>query len=237
MLNIISIADVAEQGCSEPYHCKAENHCEYFVKGLRSRRHSQINEWICAKIAEALKLPIAPFALLNVCEDLFEELPDPHKKIGMGAAFGSQALRDQVNVLPVHLTHIPIDLQRKIAAFDWLIGNMDRTAGNPNLLFQPSNKILTMIDHNLAFDPDFQADKFMQQHIFKEAFADCLHDIDHQDKITDWLLSAVPAFQAACQTLPPEWFWQNPENDLPTNYPFDYAKKMIDRLPYGALWR
>lgn len=237
MLNIISITDVAEQGFSEPYHCKAEDDNEYFVKGLRSRRHSQINEWLCANIAQALQLPIAPFALLNVCEDLFEELPEQQKKIGIGAVFGSQALHNQVNVLPEYLSDIPMDLQRKIAAFDWLIRNMDRTIGNPNLLFQPHSKQLTVIDHNLAFDPHFQADIFIQTHIFRQAFTDCLHSTNHQNKITDWLQPALPAFQAACKTLPPEWAWINNEQDLPTRYPFEHAQHMINRLANGTLWR
>lgn len=237
MINIIQINEISEQGFSQPYHCIAENGHEYFVKGLRSRRSSQINEWLCANMAQALHLPIAPFALLNVPDELFDELTPEQQKIGTGAAFGSQAQRDQVHVLPKHLQYIPIDLQRKIAAFDWLIQNMDRTQHNPNLLFQPATKQLTVIDHNVAFDPDFQATQFVQTHIFQQAFADCLYDIDHQDKITDWLLPAVAAFQAALNTLPPEWAWVNPEQDIPSNYPYHHAQTMINRLNNGTLWR
>lgn len=33
--------------------------------------------------------------------------------------------------------------------------NMDRTRANPNLLYQAESERLVIIDHNLAFDKDF----------------------------------------------------------------------------------
>jgi hypothetical protein len=60
----------------------AENSLEYFVKGLHATRASQINEWIGGNIAQALSLPVAPFDLLEVGEELYEELPARMKEIG-----------------------------------------------------------------------------------------------------------------------------------------------------------
>ncbi|MCF3039950.1 HipA family kinase [Neisseria gonorrhoeae] len=75
MLQIQTIMDRAEQGVTSPFICMAENGLEYFVKGLHATRASQINEWIGGNMAQALGLPVAPFELLEVGEELYEELP------------------------------------------------------------------------------------------------------------------------------------------------------------------
>ena len=110
-LKIISIGDIASQGVSEPYLCGGEDGEDYFVKGLRSGRHSQINEWICANIAHAVGLPIASFCLLETEEELFEELfrqtfenfsttfSDGLKKAD------KQGLRQLLNSIFVHIKH------------------------------------------------------------------------------------------------------------------------------------
>ena len=82
MLQIQTIMDRAEQGITSPFICMAENSLEYFVKGLHATRASQINEWIGGNIAQALSLPVAPFDLLEVGEELYEELPARMKEIG-----------------------------------------------------------------------------------------------------------------------------------------------------------
>lgn len=91
MLQIQTIMDRAEQGVTSPFICMAENGLEYFVKGLHATRASQINEWIGGNMAQALGLPVAPFELLEVGEELYEELPAKMKEIGKGICFGSLA--------------------------------------------------------------------------------------------------------------------------------------------------
>ena len=75
MLQIQTIIGRAEQGITSPFICMAENSLEYFVKGLHATRASQINEWIGGNMAQALSLPVAPFDLLKVGEELYEEFP------------------------------------------------------------------------------------------------------------------------------------------------------------------
>ena len=68
MLNTITITDMVAQGFSKPHHYQK-------------------------MIANTLWKTIAPFALLNVREDLFEELPKWQKQIAIGTVFSSLALR------------------------------------------------------------------------------------------------------------------------------------------------
>ena len=54
---------------------------------------------------------------------------------------------------------VPVNLQQDVLAFDWWIRNSYRylteKGGNPNLFWQPDSHGLVVIDHNLAFDAEF----------------------------------------------------------------------------------
>ena len=176
MLQIQTIMDRAEQGITSPFICMAENSLEYFVKGLHATRASQINEWIGGNMAQALSLPVAPFDLLKVGEELYEELPARMKEIGKGICFGSQTQKGYALLEPADIPRIDIVMQRQIATFDWFIRNEDRTIGNPNLLYRNCDNPLIVIDHNCAFDTGFNPKNFLQNHIFSSAFKQVLED-------------------------------------------------------------
>lgn len=236
---IKSITNEAIQGYSEPFLCTTEDNIEYYVKGLRSRRDSQINEWICGNIAQALNLLIAPFRLLTVPDYLYEELPARAKGIGLGDCFGSQAEIDTALFEINDIHQVSLSLQTRIAAFDWLVKNGDRTKGNPNLLYRPHDKInsVIIIDHNLAFDKSFNSSIFLETHIFADAFKQIFTDCVLQAEISSYLMQALPAYRAACDNLPSKWEWMNEECDLPTNYDFQFAEATLARLTNGQLWR
>lgn len=234
---IKAILDKATQGLSEPYLCTTEDDVEYFVKGRRSSRDSQINEWLCGNIAQAIGLPIAPFRLLTVPDYLYEELPPTLKRIGQGVCFGSLSQQNAELLEISAVPHIPDDLKVKIAAFDWLIKNGDRTKGNPNLLYRSSDKSLIVIDHNLAFDKELKGADFIQNHIFAEAFESIFTDCVIQAEISSCLLPALTAYKTACDNLPLDWHWINDERDIPGNYDFRFAEATLARLSNGQLWR
>jgi hypothetical protein len=234
---IKTITDISEQGMSEPYRCIAEDDTEYYAKGLRSTRTSQINEWLCANMAAAIGLPIAQFSLLDVPEYLFEELSDQQKKIGLGYCFGSQTVHHVTLLEEANIKHIPIEIQQQIVAFDWLIKNGDRTRGNPNLLYQPTSKKIVVIDHNLAFDKELTGGEFLENHIFRDAMLSIISDYVLQSELIDCLIPALRAYQNACNNLPPEWRWLNNERDLKTEYNFQFSLDTLNRLNNGQLWR
>lgn len=236
MLRITSIDDIAHQGMSEPFLCLAENGLSYFVKGRRSGRASQINEWLCANMAQALGLPIAPFSLLEVPLNLYNELDNKFKTIGSGAAFGSQSVLN-VNILEErNIRNIDLETQKRICAFDWLICNMDRSTGNPNLLYDTYSNTITAIDHNLAFDSEFNSLRFLDTHIFANAFESILQDLVEQARMQDFLKPAYHAYYKAKQELPISWETINEERDISSNYNFSYAESKIERLYSNQLW-
>lgn len=231
--NIKMITGDAIQGMSQPYLCVAEDDVRYYVKGLRSHRSSQINEWLCANMARAIGLPVAPFELLNVPDYLYEECPE----IGLGRCFASEEIAHCTLFEIGDLCYIPIDLQRKIAAFDWLVKNGDRTEGNTNLLYQGCGKKLFVIDYNMAFDTTFSAEDFFEHHIFRQAFQEVFTDWVLMEEVTSLLAAALPKYREACDRLPEEWRWINAEQDILVKYDFDFVEETLGRIDSGKLWR
>ncbi len=227
-----------EQGYSKPFLCKAENGDEYIVKGLQSTRESQISEWICGNLAKALDLPIADFSLVEIPEALWEELPPPLAGIGPGIAFGSKKVTGVNWLEQFNAEDISPDLQRNIIIFDLWIKNMDRNIGNPNLLYQAKNKQLVIIDHNSAFDQHFDPCTFLDTHIFRNAFPYICDDMMNMAEFEQSLHAALAYFDDICDNLPPSWLWMNLEEDIPSNYDFEFARTTLERLNQpGELWR
>lgn len=54
-------------------------------------------------MAQALSLPVAPFDLLEVGEELYEELPARMKEIGKGICFGSQTQKGYALLEPADI--------------------------------------------------------------------------------------------------------------------------------------
>ena len=73
-LEIVEIIGRSEQGFTRPYICRCGDGDVYFVKGRSATRRGLVNEWLCANLAQAFGLPIAPFALAEVPQELIEWL-------------------------------------------------------------------------------------------------------------------------------------------------------------------
>ena len=168
MTQIIEILGRSEQGMTKPYICRGDDDNIYFVKGVGAGRRSQVCEWIAGSLGIELSLPIAPFKIVEVPDELVEDNPQ-YSDLGFGPAFGS--LRQTIMELNyAGIEQVPDELQRKVLAFDWWIHNNDRmlteSGGNPNLFWEPEGEQLVVIDHNQAFDPEFSAKDFLDYHVF-----------------------------------------------------------------------
>jgi len=236
-IQIIEVIDKMTQGMSEPILCKCENNEEYIVKGLGAGRSSQISEWVCANLAQSLGLPVADFALVEVSEVLYDELPSRLRSIGSGIAFGSKKVQGPSWFEGVGTGHVSEELQSKILIFDLWIKNMDRTSGNPNLLYQAESESLVIIDHNLAFDKDFNSSDFLATHVFADCFADIANDLVARAEMEVWLQKALATLDEVCNNLPREWEWSNVECDLPVNYDYGFMRQVLERCEQkGKLW-
>ena len=88
-----------------------------------------------------------------------------------GLSFGSRIATHTREFEPSLLMQCDEQFRRDLVAFDWWVRNADRTlgvlSGNPNLLWDPKAEAPVVIDHNMAFDCDFDAEQFLQTHVFR----------------------------------------------------------------------
>lgn len=169
MIQIVEIVGRSEQGVTRPFICRGDDGNTYFVKGIGAGRQSQVYEWIAGGLALELSLPIAPFDIVAVPEELVAVSPN-YRELGAGPAFGS--LKQTIMELNYAMVdEVPVELQQAVLAFDWWIRNNDRmlteSGGNPNLFWEPEEGRLVIIDHNQAFDPRFSVEDFLDYHVFR----------------------------------------------------------------------
>lgn len=175
----------AQQGITEPFICRGDDGSLYFVKGKGAGRRSQICEWVAAKLATEFGLPIAEYALAEVPDELVEADAFPGiSQLGSGIVFASRELPHPQELTVITRELVPDATATDILVFDWWIHNEDRHlteyGGNPNLLWDMQGSELVVIDHNQAFDRDFDPARFLGSHVF----ANCWNDVfsDHLER-------------------------------------------------------
>lgn len=236
-MQIVEVQGPSVQGMSRPYKCIAEDGALYYVKGQQTNRASLWKEWISAQLAVSLGLPLPPFALLQVDETLLAELPREWRDIGAMPAFGSRH-HDSATWFESNLIEkVPPAVQQAVFVFDWWVRNSDRLSGNTNLLWDAEGQKLVVIDHNQAFDPDFDAQEFCQDHVFAAQWAAIHADLFLQADWSRRLSEALPLAQWACDNAPQEWHWANAEMDVPADFAPGEALALLARCTTPDLWR
>lgn len=214
-VEIVEVIRRSEHGMTEPFICRGDDDNFYFVKGIGAGRDSQIKEWISGNLAQHFGLPIAPFGLVTVPEEILEVLPPGDaRSLGAGPAFGS--LERRVTELSFPQIHsVPIEIRKALLCFDWWISNGDRClsdkGGNPNLFWKPNMRELVVIDHNQAFDSEVNANTFFRDHIFHDVSSEIADDLVERQIYTDKMTYSLSHWDAIVAALPEEWFYIDPE--------------------------
>ena len=234
-LEVVEIMARSEQGFTRPYLCRCDDGEVYFVKGRSANRQGLINEWLCANLAKAFGLPIAPFELAEVPQELIEAgLTGWLKDLGGGAVFASRKVMGQ-ELAASQVPRIPALVRRDVLVFDWWVRNNDRhltaQGGNVNLLWQPGQlarnddheKVaeggIAVIDHNLALDMEFSASYFCQSHVFAGDLPETFSDFLLRQAFSQRLQQALKVWDSAWDNLPPAWGFVDEEQTVPSNYP------------------
>ena len=175
MQQVIEVIErCAENTCvSRPFKVRAEDGHLYFIKGCGPgwTRRELCHELLAARLADAVGLPVAPFELLDVSQAILEYCAVRGiEALRAGPAFGSREV-DSFSLPPVAVKAVPEEMRWKLLLFDWWIQNEDRIlgekGGNVNLLWSSDGDQLTVIDHNNAFDTNFNATAFFENHVFR----------------------------------------------------------------------
>jgi hypothetical protein len=223
-LEITEIHGTATQGWTVPLHCKLSNRKNHYAKGKRATAAGLIKEWMAANLAKALNLPIPNFCIAYADKRLIDIFD---KDFGHGEVFASECI-EFANEFD-YQSPIDTNLQRDILLFDLWIENEDRTlneahSGNPNLLWARNQ--LYIIDHNLAFEDDFNQADFWQTHVFRE----WQFEINERSQFEQRLQNALLDWQ--------QWWADVPESWKEANHNFDEQRtlKRLTEEAHGNIW-
>lgn len=240
-LEIVEVLERSDQGRTRPYVCRGDDGEVYFVKGRSATRQGLVSEWLCAEMAAQLGLPIAPYAIATVPEELIAaDLSGWLGELGSGAVFASRRIQ-AVELTEVHRDQIAPELRRDVLAFDWWVRNGDRTlttsGGNPNLLWNPAGDgSLVVIDHNLAFDPSFSAGEFADTHVFSDELPALFSDFVARQEYVERFQRALRAWGPACVKLPADWRYIDAERTIPVTFDIADLRAVLDRASQASFW-
>lgn len=237
VLQIVEVLGPSVQGQARPFLCRGADGLLYYVKGQQTNRTSLWREWICAHLGQAMGLPIPPFCLVQLDEDLVRELPPDWRHLGSLPSFGSRRCANASWMELGMAGQVAKVLQCDILVFDWWVHNTDRTRGNPNLLWDGGQQAVAVIDHNNALDPGFVAADFLADHLFSEQWVGVTEDLVTRAHYERRLCEALPAADLACRTAPEAWLWENSEFDIPARFDRDAALALLARCASSELWR
>ena len=207
---IIEVFERADQGYANAYRCGADDGNSYYVKSQGTTWRGLVCEWVTARLALVVGLPIAPFAQVFLDEGFAQFLQrDGNRHLVAGLAFGSQVAQHTREFEPALLPKCTAEFRRDLVAFDWWVHNADRTlgdySGNPNLLWDTERAMPVVIDHNMAFDVEFEPGKFLETHIFQADLAALKADLVMRAEYEQRFSSLVPLLTDIWAELPQNW--------------------------------
>lgn len=227
------------QGKTEPFICRGDDGEIYYVKGAGAGRRSLICEWVAGHLATAFGLPIADYAMAEVPSELVSHGGRADiRELGAGLVFASRRLSNVQELTPTTRNLVPDGVALDVLVFDWWLHNEDRhlteNGGNPNLLWDVSGEQLAVIDHNMAFDPDFNTTNFLESHVFadcwNQVYSDQLLRADYKTRMSS-ALTRLPAIHAS---IPSSWWWI--DDGVPASVSWDAIAACLGRCYREDFW-
>ncbi|MEI6656098.1 MAG: HipA family kinase [Verrucomicrobiota bacterium] len=230
---VTAVLGRAPSGVSiRPFLCEDERGRILYVKPFGSLPDSLISEWLAARLARELGLPIPDFDLVDLPVELCRAAG--HSDLKPGPAFASVSLGPgAADVQPRDQGRIRPGILAETLVFDAWIQNADRIlgplGGNPNAMMVSPGSRFFLIDHDNGFDPEWNQGGLPQLHLARQQAAHWLNS-SHR---AEWLARARKAFDkfdVFWQELPPDWL-QGVQERRPT-----FRSQVLDilRLPFDA---
>jgi len=197
-------------------------------------------EWLAGNLAKGFGLNVPDFRLAHVPAQLVELHPDG-RDLGTGTVFASRAAPISNEIVYSEVERVPARIRRDVAAFDWWTQNSDRTlterGGNPNLLWSAAEQELVVIDHNLAFDSEFDAKSFLDTHIFRNDLRDLCSDLEMMASYATRMQALLPRWAEALAQVPDEWYFHDDERSVPICFDVAASYGTLERCLVEDIWR
>lgn len=238
MLELIGIQHIAKQGMTKPLLCVGSDGKNYYAKGKRATASGLMKEWMAGNLAKAFGLPIPPFQIAYIDDVLVQNFDNAMNYLGGGDVFVSEQVVSATDFKYQMLKNVSLTLQQDILFFDLWVENADRTltakfSGNPNLLWKSECNELYVIDHNLAFDAQFDVNEFRQTHVCHAQFKASQLDVFTKQTLERRLSHSLQNWWQWWDDIPDDWKQQNADSM------FFNPEKTLQRLELeaqGAIW-
>ncbi len=252
---ITEVIGRAVQGMTRPFLCKA-GFSDYYVKGAYAGLDSLCCEWVGNRLVN-LALPNASlglpmFEMGEVPGALIEESGFPDiRDLGEGRVFASLRIEDGQELTWSAAQGWPEETMALLLLVDLWIQNEDRSlsefGGNPNLLVEqipalPADdpegalwaeqsrlEMLWAYDFNLAFDKDFDHERFFQVHVFGKMLRQWPEGF--RERMEPLMKDALAALPAIFAELPLEWLHVDGDESLPVQLDMKRVISVLE-LPF-----
>ncbi len=203
----------------------------YICKGKELTPSEKVNEFIGANLALQFGLPIPPFGLMNIPNEIIQYDNELKDSLGGGWVFASQYIENSQILTYNQISQVPSIIQRDILLFDCWVQNEDRTltalGGNPNLLWENLNETLYVIDHNMILDAEWNEDNTKTLHPFKNQFTTRQPDMVDRLNYIQRFQKALSNWDYIISQIPKAWLNSKVESEILFNY--DYLGDQVNQ--------
>ncbi|MGK5110898.1 MULTISPECIES: HipA family kinase [unclassified Geodermatophilus] len=231
------------EGGSLPGLMEADDLGTYVVKWRAAGQGVKVlvAEVVCGELARALSLPVPALVTVDVAPELAVGEPDPEVQEllqrSAGRNLGLDYLPGALD-FEAGVASVEPEPAGRVLWLDALIGNVDRSWRNPNMLFWHGR--LQLIDHGAALTfhhhwPGAAAAVARPYDAAQHALIDCAPDLRAADaalgpRVTPELLAGVLA------QVPDEWLEGPSPDDAPDAVRARYADQLLARLAARDAW-
>lgn len=212
---VIEIIGRTQSGTTQPFQCRLDDDQVYAVKGRDALPRGLISEFVAAHVGRKIGLPIPSFVIADVSPALVVATDDPvfTSSIGAGPCFASLWQEPIADVTRNAIAGFSAELLGKVFVFDHWVRNGDRTlteyGGNANLFVKLDTNSLVVIDHNLAFSPNYSPFDLMV-HACLDAWMDARRNMLFKDEVMEACLRARNSLDEVIPYIPVEWTENEP---------------------------
>jgi len=93
-----------------------------------------------------------------------------------------------------------------------------------------------VIDHNQAFDRAFCPAAFGESHVFIDQWPAVAGDCVYQQGLAGKFAATMADWGAICNTVPPEWWFVDTEQTVPTDFNAAATCQLLMRFQAQSFW-
>ncbi|MGY1618797.1 HipA family kinase [Geodermatophilus sp. SYSU D00691] len=231
------------EGGSLPGLMEADDLGTYVVKWRAAGQgvNVLVAEVVCGELARALDLPVPALATVDVAAELAVGEPDPEVQELMQRSAGRNLGLDYLPGaldFEAGVASVEPELAGRVLWFDALVGNVDRSWRNPNMLFWHGG--LYLIDHGAALTfhhhwPGAAAAVARPYDASAHALVECAPDVGAADAALAPRV-ARPLLDEVLAQVPDGWLAGPSPEEGPDDVRARYAVQLLDRLAARDAW-